>query len=174
MNRLLAFLDPYRWLIAGVMALSLFGGFMWYRHSLIQEGRDQVKAEVAKAVEEQKKKAEAVTRNLEEVKDEEIQKANERAKQNAAAAGRAKSELDRLRKQTGSSLDAAKTSDATCIKYAATATDVLNECGSALQEMATKADGHVSDIRTLTGSWPAWDKFALDLSSFQDKLKGTK
>jgi len=38
--------------------------------------------------------------------------------------------------------------------------------------LAATADGHVNDIKTLTGSWPAWDKFASEMTDFTTKLKG--
>lgn len=35
----LKFLDPYRWLIGGVLVVALVGGLLYYRHSLIAQGR---------------------------------------------------------------------------------------------------------------------------------------
>lgn len=35
----LKILDPYRWLIGGALVAALVGGFLWYRHSLIEQGR---------------------------------------------------------------------------------------------------------------------------------------
>jgi alanyl-tRNA synthetase len=157
-----AALDPYRWLIGGVIVASAIGGFAFYRHSLIQEGIDREKAVVAKAVAEQKAKAEAQTRNMEEVKDEAIAQAQQRAKANAVSAANARAELDRLRKQTRSSGDLASTSKAACSQYAAAANAVLNECASALVSLAETADGHVNDLRTVTGAWPSFDRQSID------------
>jgi maltooligosyltrehalose synthase len=168
---MLKLLDPYRWLIAGVLVASLIAAFFWYRHSLIQEGVERNKIEVAKAVEKQKKRAEAQTANMEEVKNEAIAIAEKEAKRNAAAAASARSELDRLRKQSGSSIDIAKTSHATCVNYAIASTAVLEECGSALVEMAVTADGHVADLNATRGSWPAWDKFAGEMTDFKTRLQ---
>jgi hypothetical protein len=147
-----------KWVQRVALVLALIGAFIWYRSSLIAEGEAREQAKVAQAVAEQKALADAQTANMEEVKNEAIAKAAEEAKRNAVAADRARSELDRLRKQTGSSLDLSKSSDAACAQYATAATDVLNECGSALVEMAQKADGHVTDIKALTGSWPTFEQ----------------
>jgi hypothetical protein len=50
--------------------------------------------------------------------------------------------------QTGrSSLDA-------CVAGAATASQLLNQCGAAYQELGERCDRHVSDIKTLMESWP--------------------
>ena len=164
-------LDPYRWLVGVLVVATLISGFLWYRHNLIKEGREQVQAEVAKAVQKQRDFAEAQSRNMQEVKDEQIQLAEQRAAENAAAAALARTELERLRKQSASANAAAGTSQTACVEYAATATDVLNECASALVSLGEAADGHVNDIRTLTGSWPEWDKFANEMTSFQDRLQ---
>lgn len=168
---LLKALDPYRWLAAGVVVASMVSGFFWYRHTLIQDGREQVQAEVQKAVQKQRDFAEAQSRNLQEIKDEELQLAHKRAAENAAAAALARTELERLRKQSTGANTAAGTSQAACVEYAAAATDVLNECASALVSLGEAADGHVNDIRTLTGSWPEWDKFSNEMTSFQTRLQ---
>lgn len=160
-----------KWVQRGALVLALIVAFLFYRNSLIEEGEAREQAKVAQAVAEQKALADAQTRNMEEVKNEAIANAAEEAKRNAVAADRARSELDRLRKQTGSSIDLSKSSHAACAQYAAAATDVLNECGSALVEMAEKADGHVTDIKALTGSWPAWDKFTDDMTDFKSRLQ---
>jgi hypothetical protein len=174
-------LNPYRYYIAGIVLVSVMGGLAWYRHSLIEMGRDEVKAAVAVAVAKTEALANAQTVNLQEVKDEAIQQAEKRAAANAAAAGRARSELERLRSNSGSALGAAQTSGSACVDYAATSTAVLNECAGALVELASTADGHVNDLRATRESWPAWDKFTKEMTEFDkqvmaftDNLKGNK
>ena len=160
-----------KWTLRAGAVLVAVAAFLFYRSSLISEGEEREAAKVAQAVAEQKAIAEAQTRNLEEVKNEAIAIAAEESKRNAADAARSRSELERLRKQTGSSLDLSKSSHATCVNYATAATDILEECGSALVGMAEKADGHVTDINATRGSWPAWDKFTEEVTDFKSRLQ---
>lgn len=151
-----------------------WGGINAYRVQSAQSDLAQFKATQAEAIVAAQTEAASRTASLERTKDEAIKAAQTRAAENAAAAGRAKSELARLRESSTIGAGHASTSDSACTEYAATANTVLNECAGALVELATVADGHVSDVRTLTGSWPAWDKFASEMTDFQTRLKGTQ
>lgn len=137
-----------------------WGGINAYRVNSAQNDLAQMQKEQAVAVSEASRRALSVSNALQRKKDEAIDAAQTRAAENAAAAGRAKSELARLRESSAAGASNAVTSIAACSEYTATANTVLNECAGALVELAEKADGHSSDVRTLTGSWPAWDKFA--------------
>lgn len=159
------------WMYALICAgLFGWGGINAYRVNSAQADLAELKEQHAQALVVAQEQAAEQTKSLQEQKDAAIAQAQTRAAENAAAAGRAKSELDRLRKQSASGAGDAGDSHAACVEYAAAATDVLNECGSALQEMAAAADGHVSDVRTLTGAWPAWDKFTSDMTDFKSRL----
>jgi phage-related minor tail protein len=161
------------WIWAMVCAgLFGWGGVNAYRVNSAQNDLAQLKAAQAEAIVAAQTQAAEQTASLERTKNEAIQQAQARAAENAAAAGRAKSELARLRESAAAGARHAGTSSGACTEYAATATDVLNECGGALVELAATADGHVNDIKTLTGSWPAWDKFASEMTDFTTKLKG--
>lgn len=70
------------------------------------------------------------------------------AKLRADAAGARKS-LDGLRAATDGAVTAARASHDACVVAAATTSQLLNQCSGEHQELAEKADRHVSDIRTL-------------------------
>jgi Tfp pilus assembly protein FimV len=151
-----------------------WGGINAYRVNSAQNDLAQFKATQAEAIVSAQKQAAEQTASLERTKDEAIKAAQTRAAENAAAAGRAKSELARMRESSAAGASNARTSDSACTQYATAATTVLNECSAALVELGQVADGHVSDIKTLTGSWPAWDKFASEMTDFTNRLKGNQ
>ena len=78
---------------------------------------------------------------------------------NAAAATAARAERDGLRNQINTATAALPTATCTSARdYAATAAAVFEQCAAALEELATKADGHATDSRTLTNSWPTTER----------------
>jgi len=95
------------------------------------------------------------TTEMQRKKDDALRLAAKRAQENAAAAAAARAERDGLRNQINTATSALPT--ATCASsrdYAATAAALFDQCAAALEELATKADGHATDSRTLTNSWP--------------------
>lgn len=65
---MLKLLDPYRWLIGALIAAAVAGSAMWYRTSLIEKGREEVRAEwkkaSAQAQTEQDQKTDAAEKTL--------------------------------------------------------------------------------------------------------------
>ena len=59
-----------------------------------------------------------------------------------------------LRLTTATTLRAAAESTDTCPVATAAIAAVFDQCVGELQTLAERADGHVSDIQTLTESWP--------------------
>ena len=41
-----------------------------------------------------------------------------------------------------------------CRQTSVTAFDLLSECSATVEQLATAADGHASDVKTLTEAWP--------------------
>lgn len=169
----------YGGLLVTGAALST-GAYLWHgwrvdglHDEAFKAGQAEVQARWDAATAEALRVSALQTDSLQRTKDAAIAEAKTRADQNAAAAGRARTELDRLRKQAATGAGDAGTTHAACTQYAAAATDVLGECAGALQSLAATADGHVNDVRTLTGSWPEWDKFAQQVTDFSNQLKGT-
>jgi hypothetical protein len=99
------------------------------------------------------------TTEMQRKKDDALRLAAKRAQDNAAAAAAARAERDGLRNQINTATSALPT--ATCASsrdYAATAAALFDQCAAALEELATKADGHATDSRTLTNSWPTTER----------------
>ena len=92
---------------------------------------------------------------LEEVKDDAIREAEIEAEKNAAAAAAATRAADRLRGDVASlRASIAAAPRATVDQYAATASELLADCGRELADVAAKADGHAADIRLMLAAWP--------------------
>lgn len=70
------------------------------------------------------------------------------------AAVNSRSELERLRSESASALQAASSSLDACIAGANTSSELLIESAGRYQELAATADRHVSDIQTLMDAWP--------------------
>jgi len=64
------------------------------------------------------------------------------------------SALDGLRNSTATALRAAGESIEACTAHATTAGELLNLCAARYTDVAAAADGHASDVQTLTESWP--------------------
>ena len=70
-------------------------------------------------------------------------------------ADRARSELDRMRDTLSATRGGVPgESPGACTQRADAAADVLAQCGAAYQSMASIADRHASDARTLIEAWP--------------------
>lgn len=92
---------------------------------------------------------------LEKVKDDAIREAEIEAEKNAAAAATAARAADRLRGDVASLRASIAATPRTAVnQYAATASELLAECGRELADLAAKADGHAADVRLMLGAWP--------------------
>lgn len=143
---------------AAMLAAAFASGFVvqgWRKDAQIAEIEAANSAAVAAATAQ----AMEQTNQMQRKKDDALRLANKRAQENAAAAAAARSERDGLRNQINTATSALPT--ATCSSarnYAATAAAVFEQCAAALEELATKADGHATDSRTLTNAWPTTER----------------
>lgn len=165
-------LNPWLWLGVALVVIGGFVGFKWWTNSLIEQGRQEVRAEVEAITKAQEQAAAQITANLEEQKREAIAQAEERAKRNAVAAAGARRELDRLRSEIGSTEFVAADSCTAAIDRAAALGELLNECATEYSEVAAKADGHANDAAAFLAAWPDYRKFQADLEAFKSQLKG--
>jgi hypothetical protein len=165
-------LDPYRWLIAGVLAASLIAAFFWYRNSLINEGIEREKVKVAMAVAEQKALAEAQTRNMQEIADEAQQNYIDQVAAAKAAADRAAADLARLRGKAASSVQLANASQASLGVYAADAERSVDFCAAELVRTGETAASASSAAHALYAAWPEYQEFQSKLTTFTNTLKG--
>lgn len=89
------------------------------------------------------------------VKDDAIDRAQQRAKAQAHSADIARRERDSLRNTIASAgLRLPDATPSACIEYGAAASGLLNQCAAAYQELAAVADGHASDVRLMQEAWP--------------------
>lgn len=66
----------------------------------------------------------------------------------------ARTELDRLRIAIKKRSASVAASPASAVDYSIASADVFGECAAELTALAGKADGHASDLRTMTEAWP--------------------
>lgn len=72
-------------------------------------------------------------------------------------AGRSRAAADGLRvaaRTAASRIHLPETPPATVAEFATTSGELLADCAGKYQELGEKADGHVSDLRTVTEAWP--------------------
>lgn len=92
---------------------------------------------------------------LEKLKDDAIKAAEIEAEKNAAAAATAARAADRLRGDVASLRASIAAAPRPAVdQYAATAGELLAECGRELADVAAKADGHAADVRLMLAAWP--------------------
>jgi len=145
-------------LAAAMLAAAFASGFAvqgWRKDAEIAA----IEAANAAAVAAATAQAMEETNQMQRKKDDALRLAAKRAQDNAAAAAAARAERDGLRNQINTATTALPT--ATCASsrdYAATAAALFDQCAAALEELATKADGHATDSRTLTNSWPTTER----------------
>lgn len=145
-------------LAAAMLAAAFASGFVvqgWRKDAQIAA----IEAANAAAVAAATAQAMEQTTEMQRKKDDALRLAARRAQENAAAAAAARAERDGLRNQINTATSALPT--ATCASsrdYAATAAALFDQCAAALEELATKADGHATDSRTLTNSWPTTER----------------
>ena len=92
---------------------------------------------------------------LEKVKDDAIRAAEIEAEKNAIAAAAAARAADRLRGDLANVRASIAAAPRPAVdQYAATASELLADCGRELADVAAKADGHAADIRLMLAAWP--------------------
>jgi hypothetical protein len=142
------------YITAGLVTAAFVAGFVvqgWRMDSTISSIQDEHSKALAVATQQVLDQSTELQRK----KDAALQQAQIKAKQNAAAASAAQSELDRLREYNARNSASINSSTCPSVRdYATTATTVLSECTTALEGMARKADGHALDARTLIQAWP--------------------
>lgn len=160
----------YALIVAG--ALSWVGAQTWRVHSL-KSDIASIKQAQAEALAAAEKAAREETDRLQGVKDAAIAEAEKRAATNAAAAGRAQSELARLRNLLSKvPADSADPACKAAADRAAAIGELLGTCSERYTDVAGKADAHASDLRTFYDAWPANADFQKRLDAFKTQLKG--
>lgn len=114
-----------------------------------------IQAQRSRALADAHQKALDDTIKLQRIKDAAIEKAEQRAKQNAAAAAAARADADSLRAQLdGVPARISRATDSAVREYAHASSVVFAECVRSYQELAGVADGHAADVRLMLEAWP--------------------
>lgn len=144
--------------IAGVLA---FGAAWQVQGMRYGEQIADLKLEHAEAVASSAKSALKLTEHYRENADAAVKKAEARAAQNKRDADRLRTELDGLRGDLADVPERIRSASREAVdQYAATATVVFGECAARYSDMAEKAQGHASDVRTMMDAWPTNDNQA--------------
>lgn len=136
-----------------VLALFAFGYHVGGEHVQAQWNIAKLaQAQVAaKAETENRTKEQAWAKQLEDAQNEATQ-LKTAALADADAARRSN---DSLRDQLSTAKRAVSTASADAVRqYAATLSDVFEDCAGKYRSLAEAATGHATDIRTLTNGWP--------------------
>jgi hypothetical protein len=145
-------MNPY--LIGGVAAAAFGAGFMvngWRLNAQIES----IHAAHAAAVVQANAEVMDQTVKLQGKKDAALKQAQQTASANAAAADRARSELEWVRDYNNRTANEIAGASCTSVRnHATAAAAVFAECSAAFADMARKADGHALDAKTLIQSWP--------------------
>lgn len=145
-------------LAAIIAATGAWTAQSWRMGAQVQSGKtalESLKREHAEALTRATGSALNATIAWQKVKDDAIDRAQQRAKAQAHSADIARRERDSLRNTiAAASLRLPDTTHAACTEYATAAGGLLNQCAAAYQELAAVADGHVSTIRLMMEAWP--------------------
>lgn len=147
---------PVLTLLAAALAsaLSAGGAWIWQANAYTAKIAAMEKAQAeqtATAI----KKALDDTVKLQRKKDAALKSAEARSAALRAAAAVAAAESDSLRTQLAEARLRLPDATATaCRAYALSLNTVLDQCQRRIGELASKADGHAADVRTLLESWP--------------------
>ena len=139
--------------IAGALIAAL--GVWKFQEYRYESKISDIKYEMKEAADKAYKIAQDEHEKQIKQKDEALNEANKRAQANAAAAASSRNAADSLRQQLASAR--AKMPQASCEasrNYAAALSDVYGSCIQEYRSLAEKADGAISDIKTLEQAWP--------------------
>ena len=141
-----------------VGAVLAWGAQGWRMDAQVQAGKaalETLKREHAESLTRATAGALNATLKWQKVKDDAIDRAQQRAKAQAHSADIARRERDSLRNTiAAASLRLPDASHAACAEYATAAGGLLDQCSAAYQELARQCDGHVSDVRLMLEAWP--------------------
>jgi len=144
-------MNPYAILIALALAASAGFGAAWHwqDNRITQLELDHAQQQLTTEIDAR----DDADRQIAQVRTAQ-DNAAKRAADLAWVVADSRTELDRLRDILDATLQARSSTLEACTAHAATQSGLLNHCAGRLVDVSAKADGHVSDIRTLIESWP--------------------
>ena len=145
-------------LSAAVAATGAWTAQSWRMDAQVQAGKtalETLRREHAEALTRATGAALNATIAWQKEKDDAIDRAQQRAKSQAANAAAARTERDSLRNTlAAASLRLPGSAQSACIEYGAAVGGLLDQCAAQHQELARSCDGHVSDVRLMLDAWP--------------------
>lgn len=139
-------------------AATAWGAQGWRLGEQVQSGKtaiETLKREQAESLTRAAAGALNTTLKWQKEKDDAIDRAQQRAKSQAANAAAARTERDSLRNTlAAASLRLPDATPSACAEYATAVGGLLTECSAAHQELARQCDGHASDVRLMQEAWP--------------------
>lgn len=140
----------WRVVAAIVLAVALASG-MWKSYVM---GKKTVQAEWTASIALANETARETERLNRKSKEKAIETRTKEILANVAAADRVRVAADGLRDTSRSSVQTARESQPACVVSATAHAELFGECRSALTELAGKAQGHATDVKTLIEAWP--------------------
>lgn len=141
-----------------VGAVLAWGAQGWRMAEQVQAGKtalETLRREHAESLTRATASALNATLVWQKAKDDALDRAQQRAKTQAASAAAAVRERDSLRDTiAAASLRLPDATPSACVEYAAASSGLLDQCAAQYQELAAVADGHVNDVRTCHEAWP--------------------
>ena len=141
-----------------VGAVLAWGAQSWRMGAQVQAGKtalETLRREHAESLTRATGSALHTTIAWQKVKDDAIDRAQQRAKTQAHSADIARRERDSLRNTLATaSLRLPDATQSACTEYATAASGLLNQCAAAYQELAEKADQHAASVKLMQDAWP--------------------
>lgn len=141
-----------------VGAALAWGGQGWRTQGKVQAGKaalETLKREHAESLTRATASALNATIAWQKEKDDAIDRAQQRAKTQAASAAAARRDADSLRNTlAAASRRLPDASHAACAEYGATAGGLLDQCAAQHQELGEKADQHAASVKLMQDAWP--------------------
>lgn len=146
----------YTHVAAGLAAAAVAATGAWQIQGWrLGEQIAQIEAAQAQAVADARQSAIDESTRLQAQKDQALHEAAQQAQRNAAAAAAARRESDGLRVElTEARLRMSSSTCASVRDHAAALSGVFDQCVASLEGVASQADGHALDARTLMQAWP--------------------
>ena len=145
-------------LAAAIAATGAWTAQSWRMDAQVQASQaalETLKREHAESLTRASGSALNATIAWQKVKDDAIDRAQQRAKAQAASAAAARTERDSLRNTLATaSLRLPDATPSACTEYATAVGGLLDQCSAAHQELARQCDGHASDVRLMLDAWP--------------------
>ena len=145
---------------AGIAGAVLAGVLAWHGQAWRYDAQIAgIRAQYAELVASSAKSALKLTEHYRENADAAVRKAESRAAQNKRDADGLRVELDGLRGDLATVPDRIRGATRDAVdQYAATASVVFNQCVRRYSEVAGAAQGHATDVQSLSDAWPRGPK----------------